>query len=37
MTMKGPPGRNEFAAAAKDPDAAARLWTLSEDLAQVRL
>jgi NAD(P)-dependent dehydrogenase (short-subunit alcohol dehydrogenase family) len=37
MTMKGPPGRNEFAAAAKDPDAAARLRTLSEDLAQVRL
>lgn len=35
MTMKGPPGRNDFAAAAKDPDMASRLWALSEELAQV--
>ena len=37
MSMKGPPGRNAFAAAAKDPQSASRLWALSEDLAQVRL
>lgn len=36
MSMKGPPGLNEFAAAATDPQAAARLWALSEELAQVR-
>lgn len=36
MSMKGPPGLNEFAAAARDPQAAARLWAMSEELAQVR-
>jgi len=36
MQMKGPPGPNDFAPAAKDLAVAARLWSLSEDLAQVR-
>lgn len=34
--MKGPPGLCEFAPAARDPETAARLWSMSEQLAGVR-
>ena len=34
--MKGPPGPCEFSPASRDPEAASRLWTISEDLAGVR-
>lgn len=36
LQMKGTPGPNEFAPAACDVEAAARLWTVSEELAGVR-
>ncbi|CAN7358161.1 SDR family oxidoreductase [Phenylobacterium sp. LjRoot225] len=36
MEMKGAPGERQFARTAADPDVAARLWRLSEDLTQLR-
>lgn len=35
MSMKGPPGRQEFADAANDPETASRLWEISEELVKL--